>query len=141
MEYTTDLSLLRRIGHKRLINLVNEKLIQTNLIEKSFAQCLIDLRKYREYANYTLGGKMISDDEFNFKKVVQGLYDETGKCFDVGLSFIFAILKEIESRLEIASPIATAIGDDIGDEVYSMYLPSSDKKRVIDYLLSKELST
>jgi len=33
------------------------------------------------------------------------------------------------------------IGDDIGDDVYNMYLAEEDQKRVVAYLLAKKLTT
>ena len=46
---------LTRIKHSSLQNLINEKFVNQTLLEKSYADLMINLKEEREWLNYTFG--------------------------------------------------------------------------------------
>lgn len=143
LDFATTGTELKRMGHKKLQHLIQNELIDKPIISNEFVAILISLKKLREYANYTLGGNMINDHKYYCKSIVPGLYKTTGKAFDIAINFIHSVCKEMGEKnlLPSFAPIRVCIGDDIGDDVYSMYLSNDDKKSVVEYLIKKNLTT
>jgi hypothetical protein len=131
---------LRRISHRKLENLINAKLIQTDLIPEEYYHEFENLKNVREYANYIFGGKM-KNDIYNIKEMVSGMYLSTGRAFETALDYIFDAGQEIDRINGYFSYIPGIIGDDIGNDVYPLYLSKNDEERVVSYLISKGLTT
>jgi hypothetical protein len=136
---------LKEMGHSRLETLLRTRLVEQKVLESEFLFALTELRKVREYANYVVGGKMASDYAHPVRSGngATVLSDLVAKAFNPGLAFVRRVSAESASTLEgdIIARIKTTIGDDIGDEVYSMYLSKTHRDRVIDYLVDEDLTT
>ena len=140
VEYSTPLHVLKRMGHTKLINLIENKLIDSKLISSEYLILLKNLKAIREYGNYTFGIKF--KEFYDFKFIIPNLYIETGKMFDIALGFIKEICNEVEKQYNIQFRfIAMDIGDGIGDDLYTIYLKEADEERVVKYLSSKNLTT
>lgn len=143
LDFATIRKELRRVRHKKLQNLIQNKLIDKNIISKEFLNILIYLQELREYANYILGGKMINDHKYYCKGIVPCLYERTEKAFDIAIGFIHNLCDEVNKAnlLPSFAPIQVCIGDDIGGDVYNMYLSDDDEKKVVKYLIKNNLTT
>jgi len=142
LERCTSPDDLRRLRHSRLRNLIEARLVQTGNLPESYLSLLERLQVAREYANYVLGGKMAGDfDEPIHRDSGDDLYDRTGAEFEHTLTFIRAVSTEFRGIVDPIERIAVTIGDDIGDDVYSMYLSPDDEQRVTDYLIATRLTT
>jgi hypothetical protein len=103
---------------------------------------LDELRAFREYANYTVGGKLPGDKHYlNAIEDSGRLYKQTGQAMSSLLCFVRAISDAPQATPSISERIMDTIGDDIGDDVYQMYLSHADQERVTAYLLAEKLTT
>jgi hypothetical protein len=133
---------LKNIGHRKLENLIENRLILTRLIHKEYYDLFNDLKKVREYANYVFNGTMKGEIYIiNIKEKTSKMYLETGKEFKTALNHIFQVGKEIDNINGNFSHIPGIIGDDIGNDVLPMYLSDQDKERVVQFLISQNLTT
>ena len=69
IDYSTELKNLRKISHKNLINLIEDKLIQRSIIPFEYLELLYELKGLREDTNYSF--------KTNFK--TESYYQEVGK--------------------------------------------------------------
>ncbi|WP_147446751.1 hypothetical protein [Corallococcus sp. CA047B] len=117
---------VKHMGHARLQELLKEKLVKRGLLKARYVRDLGKAQVLRERVNYVVGGKRIDDPHF-LKKAIPVWHEKTGGHFQDALKFINAVKEEYTATPgALAMPIAATIGDDIGDEVYSMYLSGSD---------------
>jgi len=142
VDYRTKPETLRRAKHKTVAVGLASNLVKAQLIDSSVADLLQELRTFREYANYTVGGKLPGDRQYlNAIGDCAHLYSKTGQALANVLDFIRDVSIAAESSPSISERIMVTIGDDIGDDVYNMYLAEEDQKRVVAYLLAKKLTT
>ncbi|KKN55083.1 hypothetical protein LCGC14_0586040 [marine sediment metagenome] len=133
LDYSTDLKKLKRVKHKTLINLIQNKLVSRNLISNKFTNILFDLKVIREDANYDFG---VMD---NIETI--DYYVETGKAFDEAINFIKELDIAIKDYQQVLMDIMVKIGDGFGDDIKDTYLSKKDQECVIEYLISKNLTT
>lgn len=139
---TPDPSVLDRAGHKAVAARFSNNLVKPKLVDPSVAGLLQRLRAFREYANYTVGGKLQGDQQYvNAIADAKRLYDETGQAMSHLLGFVRAVSDAAQATPSISERIMVTIGDDIGDDVFQMYLSDADQKRVTAYLVTEKLST
>jgi uncharacterized protein (UPF0332 family) len=141
VDYATQLAQLRQMKHGRLQKFLEEKLVKRGLLKARYVKDLERAQELREHINYVIGGKRI-DDPYFLKEAIPVWHEKIGSHFQNALKFINAVQDEYTLTPEaMILPIATRIGDDIGDDVYSMYLSESDKRRVVRYLINNNLTT
>lgn len=133
LDYSTDLKKLKRIRHSTLINLIHNKLVSRNLISNKFTKILLDLKEIREDANYYFG---VMD---NLETI--DYYIETGEAFDEVINFIKELDITIKDYQQILMDIMIKIGDGFGDDIKDTYLSKEDQESVLEYLMSKNLTT
>jgi len=137
LDFTTPVDNLKKIHHEQLKNLINNKLIQKKLIPQDYSKIFNELQKIREFANYQFG-----IFESNVKDLISNICKETERAFNIALSYIKEVCAEVERIYYISFDfIAGYIGDNIGDDRYKTYFSDIDEKRIIDYLISKNLTT
>ena len=130
IDYSTELKNLRRISHKDLINLIDDKLVKRLLIPIDYLKLLRELKGLREATSYSF--------KTNFKTEIY--YREVGKLFNVAISFIKEVSNVIENRFTLLLRICTDIGDGFGDDILQAFLSDEDQDRVCKYLIKKELT-
>lgn len=135
LDYTTKLSDLHHIKHKDLINLINSKLIQRNLLPFHFHELFLDLKDLREYVNYEF------DSLYYNKSQLDDFYCRTGEAFDSAIKLINEIHEAILDLNPILYYIQGNIGDHFGDDILLNFLSEIDMKSVEDYLLKHDLTT
>ncbi len=141
LDYGTELRELRLMRHKRLRNLIENRLAMRRVLSNDFLQGLDRCRQYREYANYVFGGRMQRDSEFDALQIVPNLYSETGILFSEAVELILA-LSDVTYRDGLSpGPLQQLIGDHFGDDIIRRYLCRSDEGRVWNYLIEKGLTT
>jgi len=133
LDYSTNLKKLKRIRHSNLINLVCNKLVNRDLISDKFTELLLNLKNIREEANYQFGVM------YNLEKI--DYYIEIGKMFDEAINFINIIDKTIKDHQQVLMDIMVKIGDGFGDDITGIYLSKDDQESVLEYLISKNLTT
>lgn len=130
IDYSTELKNLRRISHKDLINLIDDKLVKRLLIPIDYLMLLRELKGLREATSYSF--------KTNFKTEIY--YREVGKLFNMAISFIKEVSNVIENRFTLLLRICTDIGDGFGDDILQAFLSDEDQDRVCKYLIKKELT-
>ncbi len=130
IDYSTELKNLRRISHKDLINLIDDKLVKRLLIPIDYLMLLRELKGLREATSYSF--------KTNFKTEIY--YLEVGKLFNMAISFIKEVSNVIENRFTLLLRICTDIGDGFGDDILQAFLSDEDQDRVCKYLIKKELT-
>jgi len=130
IDYSTELKNFRKISHKNLINLIEDKLIQRSIIPFEYLELLYELKGLREDTNYSF--------KTNFKTV--SYYQEVGKAFDVAINFIKEVSNLIEERFPLLLRICTDIGDGFGGVVLQSFLSKDDQNRVWKYIEEYELT-
>jgi hypothetical protein len=70
-----------------------------------------------------------------------GLYDQTGEALAGIVDFVKQVSEQSRLEPRVVDRIAITIGDDIGDDVFHMYLSDEDRERVVGYLVAQGLST
>lgn len=133
LDYSMDFEKLKRIRHSTLINLICIKLVNRGLISDKFTKLLLDLKEIREEANYYFG-VMYNLEEIDY-------YIETGKAFDDAINFIKVINNTIKDYQQVLMDIMVKIGDGFGDDITNTYLSKDDQESVVEYLISKSLTT
>jgi len=142
LDWRTDPTLLRRATHKAVAARLANNLVKPRLVESRSADVLRSLRAFREYANYTVGGKLQSDSQYiNAISDAGCLYDDTGQAMSSLLGFIRNVSDAAPLSPSISERIMVTVGDDIGDDVFHMYLSTADRQRVTQYLVAEKLST
>lgn len=141
MDFRTPIDTLHEMKHKRLINLINNNLVDTKLIPTDYLNLLEYLKEIREYTNYKFGRSYSVKFKDEFKTTISKLYIETGIAFDLSISYIEDVNHEVTERLDLFSQIQIHIGDGIGDDICDIYLSKHDEERVLKYLLEKNLTT
>lgn len=130
IDYSTEIKNLKRISHKNLINLIEDKLVKRSLIPIDYLELLWELKGLREDTSYSF--------KTNFKTEIY--YRKLGKLFNVAISFIKEISNVIENRFTLLLRIRTDIGDGFGDDVLQAFLSDEDQDRIWKYLVKKELT-
>ncbi len=130
IDYSTELTNLRRISHKNLINLIKDKLVKRSLIPVDYFELLCELKELREGTSYSF--------KTNFKTEIY--YKEIGKLFNIAISFIKEVSNVIENRFTLLLRICTDIGDGFGDDILQAFLSDEDQVRVWTYLIEKKLT-
>lgn len=130
IDYSTELKNLRKISHKNLINLIEDKLIQRSIIPFEYLELLYELKGLREDTNYSF--------KTNFK--TESYYQEVGKAFDVVINFIKEVSNLIEERFPLLLRICTDIGDGFGDDVLQSFLSKDDQNHVWKFIEEYELT-
>jgi len=138
MDYLTKTQELRRLRHRHLQTLLEQRLVNSKLLDRSYLELLRELQELREYANYVFGERVA---KYEYKIMASELYTRTGDQFDIALKFILQVENIICKELRFSAPIQVAIGDGFGDDLKRAYLSSSDEEKVNEYLLEKSLST
>ncbi len=133
LDYSMDLKKLKRIRHSTLINLIHNKLVSRNLISNKFTKIFLDLKEIREDANYYFG-VMVNLETIDY-------YIETGKAFDEVINFIKELDITIKDYQQVLMDIMVKIGDGFGDDIKDTYLSKEDQESVLEYLMSKNLTT
>jgi len=133
LDYSMELKKLKRIRHSTLINLIHNKFVSRNLISNKFTKILLDLKEIREDANYYFG---VMD---NLETI--DYYRETGKAFDETIHFIRELDITIKDYQQVLMDIMVEIGDGFGDDIIDTYLSKEDQESVLEYLMSKNLTT
>mgnify|MGYP001593183545 CR=1 FL=1 len=142
LEHRTRPAELRMMRHGRLHKLLDLRLLQTGNLAQSYLDLLKRLQVAREYSNYVLGGKMLDDADLPISRHdAQDLYGQTGAEFVHVIDFIRAVSTQLDGILCPLDGIAVTIGDDIGDDVYQIYLSPDDEERVTEYLVERRLTT
>ena len=131
MDYSIELTELRNIHHKTLINLVETKLIQPGIISRDFLKHINTLKELRENCNYKFG---FTED---LAKALHNADKLTEDCFDKGLIFLHQILEITNTRYRFQ----VSIGDHFGDDIIDTYLSGDDKERVWNYLSINSLTS
>ena len=130
IDYSTEIKNLKRISHKNLINLIEDKLVKRSLIPIDYLELLWELKGLREDTSYSF--------KTNFKTEIY--YRKLGKLFNVAISFIKEVSNVIENRFTLLLRIRTDIGDGFGDDVLQAFLSDEDQDRIWKYLVKKELT-
>ncbi|MHA1491557.1 MAG: hypothetical protein ACTSRI_18120 [Promethearchaeota archaeon] len=133
LEYRMELNKLEKIKHSKLINNIQDKLVNKTLVSFSFTELLFELKELREETNYSFG--VMEKIELN------DYYKKTGVVFDYAIDFIKIIDDVIKEYHPVLSDIIAMIGDGFGDDITSSYLSKEDLESVEDYLISKNLTT
>ena len=142
VDWRTEPKALGRANHKAVAARLTSNLVKPGLVDSRNADLLRRLRAFREYANYTLGGKLQGDAQYlNAIDDAGCLYEDTGQAMLNLLGFIRAVSDAAPLSPSISERIMVMIGDDIGDDVFQMYLSKADEKRVTAYLVAEKLST
>lgn len=142
LDWQTHPAALSRARHQAVSRLLDSHLIQRRLLPQSCGELLNTLRVFREYANYTVGGKLREDQQYlNARDQSRTLYDQTGQALSGILGFVRNVSKATTLDPSVSDRIAVTIGDDIGDDVFQMYLSDQDRDRVVRYLVAEGLST
>lgn len=142
LDWQTQPAELNRARHQAVARLLDSHLIQRGLLPRSCGQLLHTLRAFREYANYTVGGKLRGDQQYlNARDQAQTLYDQTGQALSGILDFVRNVSRATPLDPSVSDRIAVTIGDDIGDDVFQMYLSDQDRDRIVPYLVAEGLST
>ena len=117
-------------------------LVKPGLVDSDVAEALQKLRAFREYANYTVGGKLPGGKQYlNALEDSKRFYNDTGQAISSLLRFIRAVSEAARTDPSISDRIMVTIGDDIGDDVLQMYLSHVDQERVWAYLRAEKLTT
>lgn len=142
LDWQTPPAILSRARHQAVYRLLGSHLIQRGLLPTSCGELFKTLRAFREYANYTVGGKLREDQQYlDARDQALTLYAQTGKALSGILSFVRSVSQATPLDPSVSNRIAVTIGDDIGDDVFQMYLSDQDRDRVARYLLEEGLST
>lgn len=142
LDWQTQPAAIGRARHQAVSRLLDSRLIQRRLLPRFCAELLYTLRAFREYANYTVGGKLREDQQYlNARDQAHSLYDQTGQALSGILSFVRNVSNASRLDPPVFDRIAVTIGDDIGDDVFQMYLSDRDHERVVRYLVAEGLST
>ena len=142
LEWRTEPPVLRRATHSLVSRRLKAQLVNAKLVSSSCSELFDRLRAFREYANYTVGGKLKSDEPYiNAIEQVEHMYDETGQAMASILSFIRQVSNAAPIEPSLVERIAITIGDHIGEDVVQMYLAENDGSRVVKYLVAEGLST
>ena len=120
LERTIDVNQLRNIHHNTLLNLVKSKLIQTKLIDKNYEKWHVELRKLREFCNYSFGYQE------NLEKLTQKIRKNANCAFDEGVRFNRNILEITDNLFRFQ----VGIGDGFGDDILDTYISEEDKEDV-----------
>ena len=131
LECDTEPRRLTRASHRRVAASLTDNLVGPGHVDSSVADLLRRLRAFREYANYTVGGKFAGDKQYLRAVDDCGrLYDGTGEAMASLLRFVRAVSDVPMTSPSICDRIRVTIGDHIGDDVYQMYLSQADEDRV-----------
>lgn len=142
LDCRTDPRVLDRARHKSVAARLTSNLVKPRLVDSSVADLLQRLRSFREYANYTVGGKLPGDYQYlNAIEDSRRLYKETGQAILNILGFIRAVSRAGQASPSISERIMITIGDDISEDVLQMYLSQADQERVAAYLVTEKLTT
>lgn len=141
IDWTTKLSYLenrRYIAHNKLPNLIENSLVKKSVLKYSFPRLLGELREIRNQVNYSFYRIDVPTRHFNsyFRTVTE--------CLDQALEYIKLISSVVDNE-KIDFPllfcIQNNIGNRIGDNTYEIYLSEEDENEVVNYLISKGLTT
>jgi uncharacterized protein (UPF0332 family) len=138
IDYQTNTDELKRINHKNLRSLINQRFIQKRLLTNTYLDEFQRLQDIREYANYNFGSKL---PKYEYLQIADTFYPTTGKCFDQVIELIHPIQTQIDAFCSFSLSIQTAIGDGFGDDLMRMYLSKNVEERVVAYLRQKNLTT
>jgi len=142
LDWRTAPHLLSRARHASVGARLVEHLVKPALVDPACAELFERLRAFRDYANYTVGGKLKGDEQYLDTIEQAGrLYAQTGQAISSLLEFIRRVSEAAPLSPSIVERIAVTIGDDIGDDVVHMYLSRGDADRVFGFLTAEGLST
>lgn len=142
LDCNTEPRALSGARHRAVAGRLRTNLVQPKLVPPTVLDLLTRLRAFREYANYTVGGKLPGDRLYlNAIADSQLLYNDTGQAIASLLGFIRAVSEAARADPSLSDRIMVTIGDDIGDDVLQMYMSNADQARVTAYLLAEELTT
>lgn len=126
VEYTTEIDVLNKIPHNKLINLIHDKFIKRSIIDRDFFDTLVELRELRSIANYSFHEIHNLDIEL--------YYPKTEIAFNIAIKFIKEVHNIIKNEYHILTSMEVIIFDGIGDDILSTYLSKNEIRTVEKYL-------
>lgn len=126
VEYTTEIDVLNKIPHNKLINLIHDKFIKRSIIDRDFFDTLVELRELRSIANYSFHEIHNLDIEL--------YYPKTEIAFNIAIKFIKEVHNIIKNEYHILTSMEVIIFDGIGDDILSTYLSKNEIRIVEKYL-------
>jgi hypothetical protein len=123
LDFNTDVVALSRARHGAVTARLQTNLVTPRLVGSRVADLLEKYRKFREFANYAVGGKLPGDEEYiNAAADARQMYHETGQAMSSLLDFIRAVSNASHTSPTVSEKIMIAIGDDFSEDVYNMLL-------------------
>jgi len=120
---------LEKLRHSTLQNLVMDNFVKQNILPSSFTDAMEELKKEREWLNYTFG-----EFDYDFFAKVENNENlasvEFIKCFDL----ISEICDLLNGKFDIKQRIRTYIADSKGDDFVQTYLSTDEQDAVMDYI-------
>lgn len=137
LEHSTAMKNFRNIGHRRLKNLIESKLVKRKLIDHEFLSVLERFQSMKGLIDSSACPGGIYSEYLTQGKGSQ-MYQDTGEAFHVALSLINRFGTEIERVSEFVSPpeqIPRIISAHLQNELYLAHLSEDDRKRITNFLI------
>ena len=139
MDYTVNINELSQITHKKLKNLVTNKLIVRNVLHKRLGEFFEELQNARNYVNYKFSGNSLEFNSVNFKEKMPYFLKITGWFFEESFKFIKPVSDKLTSviRVDIREDISEMIKplrEGFIEYINQTYLTKEDADMVINYL-------
>lgn len=125
---------LKHLKHSRLKALIDQHLVQTKKLDRSFLTAYDDLQELREYANYDFGSK---NPKFEYQHITPTLRGKTELILSKTASLLITDLR----MMGMMFAFQTTIGDDIGSDLVELHVTKRVGYKVWDYLVSSGLTT
>ena len=132
-DYCTKPEELENLKHQKLRQLIQERMVNTNLLDRSVLEMLKTLQDLREGANYQFGGKMLIDN-VDYLTVVPRLYAETQQSFESCINYVRYASEFVDEGFKSQRALGSWIDDGIGPDAFRNYLSKDDEALVEAYL-------
>ena len=125
---------LKRIRHSQLKTLVEQHLIQSKKLDRSFLLEYEQLQDFREYANYNFGSKSPKHEYPQVAPTIEIVTDSI-------LSKARGVLFEQLQCLDMLFGFQSSIGDDIGSDLIKLHSGPEVAEKIWAYLVRHQLTT
>ncbi|EMR36917.1 hypothetical protein [Vibrio harveyi] len=123
-------SKLEKLRHSTLQGLIQTYFINPNLLSEYYSTLMEDLKKEREFLNYTFG-----EFGFDFFEEVEKNEKYVNEAFNLSIALFDEICGLLSPQFDIRARISTYIADSKGDDFIQTYLSVEEQERVMDYLV------
>ena len=147
LDYSTEFDDLKKVKHKKLINLVEKKIVERKLVGKELHEQLGFLKNIREKVNYEFTPLIDSRITGFLKDHYLQFSDDVDLIFDQSIAFIHDLSENTRVKVDnelvpdfIISNLSLNMADGLVDDIFMEYVSHADEEDITIFLLDNSLT-